>query len=292
MAGECARTAVGEPFDPEPANAPPAGRTKAPDKPYPPIRRPIPRIRSESVLCDRDERSRHAAILRHQHIVGPARRSGVHHVGDRTAPPQRIPQRPRQEFPPRSAGRSGVSPAVRPGTTAPGFRDRAPTSPQPAKPRSPRAGPAPTRSKPPRICGIPRRHIPRSPAGPARPRRGTRGGYPSPAFQRARDLRIVRRRVALARAHTHPQQRRRGNPDRGVGSDHHAPYHGEGEIPDHLASQENRENSASSVVTEVMTVRDSVSLTDRLSRSAIGSCLYRRRFSRTRSNTTTVSLIE
>ena len=46
------------------------------------------------------------------------------------------------------------------------------------------------------------------------------------------------------------------------------------------------------VRTEVITVRDSVWLVDRLISSAIGIFLYLRRFSRMRSKMTTVSLIE
>ena len=50
--------------------------------------------------------------------------------------------------------------------------------------------------------------------------------------------------------------------------------------------------SAISVVTEVIKVRLSVSFSDTFISSTSGICLYLRRFSRTRSKTTTVSLSE
>ena len=50
--------------------------------------------------------------------------------------------------------------------------------------------------------------------------------------------------------------------------------------------------STMTAVMPVMMVRDSVSLTDRSMMSRSGMVLYLRRFSRRRSNTTTVSFIE
>ena len=56
--------------------------------------------------------------------------------------------------------------------------------------------------------------------------------------------------------------------------------------------KKNNDNSASNVVTDVIVVRDRVSLMLRFSSSGISICLYLRRFSRMRSYTTTVSLME